>query len=80
MLLDTQTTRKGYDIIIDISDDFPENAGADIVYAKNKETVEIPASQNTLIVVKIDENTRSFLKYANHYAKDKRRNFLVQHI
>ncbi len=82
MIVDTQIKRKGHDVIIDVTDDdFPENAGADLVYTTGgDETVEIPASANTLIIVKIDEKTRSFMRYANHYAKDKKRNFLIQHI
>jgi len=81
MILDSYKSRVGFDVIVDVSDDFPDNAGADIVYTTGgEETVEIPASSNTLIIVKIGDKTRSFLRYANHYAKDKKRNFLVQHI
>lgn len=81
MILDIQKLRNGHDVIVDVTDDFPQNAGGDIVYTiGGKETVEIPASSNTLVVVKITKNTRSFLKYANHYAKVKNRYFLIQQL
>jgi len=80
MLTDEDETpnKKTMDVLLDVSDEWDEGFGGDIVYVKSDdEPLEVEPSPNTAIFVEKEAGTKSFIKYCNHYSKEYERYVVV---
>ena len=77
-LMSDEKTTPGYLVQLDFTQLWEDSYGGFTSFVKNNEEVlRINPMQNSLTVVKIDEDTKYFTKYVNHKAGDKRR-FIVE--
>ena len=78
---DETTEEAGYDIFIDVTDNWNDEAGGSLIYVDGSgDFTKIPNKGNTLTIIKRDENTHKFIKYVNHKAKDKNKFFVLGNI
>ncbi len=75
ILHDNLKETKGTDIILDLTNNWPEEACGQIIY-KGKEDIIIPAKGNTMTLVNTAGKIR-YIKYVNHHGKGKQRVFLL---
>ncbi len=73
LLHDNNQTLPEYEIILDCTDAWDENAGGEITYTDGEgNSGTLPAKANTLTITKT-QGLQRFVHYCNHYAKDKQR-------
>jgi len=64
------------DVILDITDNWPENAGGTVAYVDGDGNYHtVPTTYNALTVIIRESTTKRFLQYVNHYGKDKEKIF-----
>ena len=72
-----EKTNHRFDLIIDLSDNWPDEAGGKIVYTKSDgEALFVPASTNTLTLVSRAGFGR-YIEYCNHKAKKNKRKIIL---
>jgi hypothetical protein len=67
ILHDDKKQNVGVEIIIDFTDDWPENAGGSIVYKEDEVTLEPKGNSITII----NKTGQRFFQYVNHYGKER---------
>ncbi|HLD87309.1 MAG TPA: hypothetical protein VJB12_04555 [Candidatus Nanoarchaeia archaeon] len=74
LLHDEAMEQPGFDIIIDFTDSWPQDAGGIIVYVDGTWNYHhIPPTPNALSLTKREENVQKFVQYVNHKAGKKSR-------
>lgn len=78
LLNDKNIEAQGYDIILDLTDNWHESFGGKLIYTNGQgESFNIPAKPNTLTIVKHTTQFQKYIEYVNHYAKKKKRFLLI---
>ncbi len=71
----------GIDIIIDITDNWNPEFGGIVTFTDGRGTVyPLAPAGNSLAIVERSKNLHKYFQYVNHYAKDKKRLFLIASI
>ena len=71
----------GFDIILDITDDWDDNYGGSLVYVDGSgDHFHIPAKGNTLIIAQRKKGIQKFIQYVNNLAKNKKRTLVIARI
>lgn len=77
LLSDKINEEEGIKIIIELTKDWNHEAnGYTSFVMDNKELVRINSIGNSVSIIKTDNNIKSFVKYINHYALNKKRYFI----
>lgn len=78
ILNDKYLKKPGIDIIIDLTDAWNADLGGVVTYTDGRGTVyPITPAGNSLAMVERKKNLQKYIQYVNHYAKDKKRLFLI---
>ncbi len=78
ILNDRYLEKSGTDIIIDLTGDWSSDWGGIITYTDGQGTVyPLAPAANSVALVERKKNLHRYLQYINHYAKDKKRLFLI---
>lgn len=78
VLSDETIEPAGIDIIIDLTEDWPEGAGGEIIYRDREGNYfPLPSTPNTLTIVNRKRTIQKFVKYVNHYAGNRKRVLLM---
>jgi len=74
LLNDKNIKPAGYDIIFDLTDNWQDSYGGNLIYTNGQGTsFTIPAKANTLTIIKRTNHFQKYIEYINHYAKKKKR-------
>ena len=73
ILHDDKKQTLGVEIIIDFTDDWPENAGGNIMYKEDE--VSLAPRGNSVTI--INNTGHRFFQYVNHYGQNNQRLFLI---
>ena len=66
--------KEGYKIILELTEKWnQESGGYTSIIENNKETLRINPIYNSLTIIKTNEKTKSFIKYINNKANNKRK-------
>ena len=77
LLNDQINERNGIKLILDLTKGWNEESGGYTLFVKdNKEMLKIKPNNNTLTIIITDNKMKSFVKYINHKAQDKKRIFI----
>lgn len=81
VLSDETIEPAGIDIIIDLTEDWPEGAGGEIIYRDQEGNYfPLPSAPNMLAIVQRKRTIQKFVKYVNHYAGTQKRVLLLGRI
>ncbi|HLC81853.1 MAG TPA: hypothetical protein VJH68_04305 [Candidatus Nanoarchaeia archaeon] len=66
------------EITLDLTNGWDKNWGGSISYANGKgEVLALPIKENTFTIIELKRNVNRYVKYINHYAKNKKRVFCL---
>lgn len=78
VLSDETVEPASIDLIIDLTDDWPEGAGGEVIYRdRDGNYFPLQIASNMLVLVERKRAIQKFVKYVNHYAGNKRRILLM---
>lgn len=78
LLHDSRHEKPGTDLIIDCTEDWPENAGGKIVYTDGQGNMfYVPPPRNALTIVHRTRKIQRYVQYCNHYAQEAKRYLLI---
>ena len=78
ILNDDYVEKPGIDVIIDLTENWNQEAGGQIVYTSGSgESHTIPVLKNSLTIVERKKGVQKFFKYINNLAKNNERLFLI---
>lgn len=81
IISDEAENEPGIDLFIDLTDDWPEQAGGALIYVDGTgDYTKIPLQGNLLAVTHQKQGIQKFVKYVNHFAEDKKRYFILARI
>ena len=70
--------KPGFDIILDITDDWNQDYGGSLVYVDGSgDHFHIPPKGNTLTIAERKKGVQKFVQYVNNLSKDKKRCLIV---
>lgn len=78
LLNDKNIEPQAYDIIFDITTDWQDSYGGNLIYTNGHGTsFNIPSKANTLIIIKRTKEFNKYIEYINHYVKKKKRCLII---
>ena len=81
ILNDKYLEKPGRDIVIDLTDDWNVDWGGVVTFTNGRGTIyPISPAGNSLAIVERKKQLQKYIQYVNHYAKDKKRVFLIASI
>lgn len=81
ILNDKYLEKAGIDVVIDLTADWDSQWGGIVTYTDGRGTASpLTPAGNSLAIVKRKKGLQKYFQYINHYAKDKKRLFLIASI
>ncbi len=78
LINDSHKEKAGIDILFDFTGGWDSSGGGQITYVNGTgDALKLPIKRNSLMIIRRQKNVQRFVKYVNHLAGKKRRNFLM---
>lgn len=78
LLHDKLQENTGFDLIIDFTEAWSEQAGGNIIYTNGiNQSVTITPAKNAITLIERKKSVQKFFQYCNHYSKGRERKFIV---
>lgn len=78
LLHDKSVEKPGTDVLLDLTEHWPEKAGGAVIYSDTQgDAYPLAVQKNVLSIVVRKKGVQKFFQYVNHYGKGKERLFVV---